>query len=133
MARLNWMAIDPYSFDMSKVGLYSLDNLNNMTRNAASFARLANPTIERWLVVQGFAQSSWYPTDGEVASNPTLAVNNDFANFMRGQFDIANTTYEGVIVFGWQFRANDIPSYENGSNFPNWLKKIYFNFANQFN
>lgn len=117
LALLDWMGFDPYTFDMSSFGPYSLDNLVSIAENAADFSRQANPRIERWLVLQGFANPSWNLVE--------------FSKFIQKQMDIANEKYEGTIVFGWQLQGIDLPDSWAGMHFPPWLKTIYFNFAIQ--
>lgn len=122
LARLDVFAIDPYTFDMQKEGPLSLENLVSFAKNASVFAREANPSIERWIVLQGFADPAWNLED--------------FASFLRKLMMIANEKYEGTIIFGWQLQHNNTPGYElpdswAGMHFPSWLKKVYFDFATQ--
>lgn len=117
LAVLDWMGFDPYTFDMSSSGASTLDNLISITGNAADFARQANPGIERWLVLQGFANPNWDRIE--------------FSKFILKQMAIANEKYEGTVIFGWQLQGIDLPDSWAGMKFPSWLKTIYFNFAIQ--
>ncbi len=115
---LQWLSTDIYisSFDMTE-----RNNAFSAANWFANYMKTTAPfnTMERWLVVQGFAPFA----NGIVPSSWSPAMENDFKSIMS-TMGIAGLNYTGLVVWGWN-KASEIDDRFTGKYFPISARRVY--------
>lgn len=116
-SQLSWVATDPY--------LNVLENSAASLQLATDFINYMqayHPTMNTWLIVQGFA-----PVFSKPPAQWGAYEINTYTNFL-GQLMTIGNRYNGLMVWGWSDSAELDPQFSS-ANFPQVIKDLYNNYS----
>ena len=113
---LQFVATDTYAQTLDAP---TVDRTVSRARHFAAYMKIAHPSLDRWLVIQGFA-----PVFSALPNQWTPEQHALFAQLLNNLVDVASSDYAGVVVWGWS-NAYELSDAYTGKFFPPALKQLY--------